>query len=602
MAGRSVSGAIFCLVAASCSSPPAGVWFRCEASEPRCSAGLECRRLDDAEYCVPPGGTGGGSTAGGAAAGGAGGTAGGGAGGTAGGDAGGTAGGDAGGTAGGDAGGTAGGDAGGAAGGVAGGAAGGSAGGAAGGSAGGTAGGSAGGAAGGSAGGAAGGSAGGAAGGSAGGVPCNPSEGVAPLGSAIFVADPSGSDLFSGLDPTRPVRTLGRALSSARSQGLSDVYIATGTYSGNLVLDSGPLRLLGGWTYASGSWTRLCSPTAPSQTTLFDLDGGPVVSVLDAGVFVRSLTLQTFLGGSTPAGQPGASRIGLLARNASVTLQQVEVLATDALPGGLASPGQNGIGAVACDGLAQCSTGANGTTPVANLASDGGRFTGAGFVVGDGTGGLPGQDGANGTFGGAGTPRSGCYFGCGCGVNCTSSGPQATQGTAGRCGCGGRGGAGGSPGRGGGASVAVLASGSTVIALGARLEAGRGGAGSDGGVGGFGVNGTTGSAGTTIDCQTKPCRVTTGSCANYPNVACYYGDNENDQVNNPAFGGPSGGTGGRGAAGQTGGSGAGGPSISVVLLNGATFFPDAGTVLRFQPGGPGGAGARAGDSAAVRSF
>jgi hypothetical protein len=150
--------------------------------------------------------------------------------------------------------------------------------------------------------------------------------------------------------------------------------------------------------------------------------------------------------------------------------------------------------------------------------------------------------------------------------------------------------------------VAILASASQVVALGSRLEAGRGGNGADGGVGGQGILGTTGTPGMSRDCQQKACRVTTGSCANFPNVACYYGDSEADQINLAALGGASGGPGGRGATGQAGGAGAGGPSISVVLLNGATLSLDAGTVLVFRGGGVGGAGARNGDSAPVRSY
>ncbi|MBL8923340.1 MAG: hypothetical protein JNJ54_31095 [Myxococcaceae bacterium] len=591
----------FLLIGASCTVPD-GVVFRCEP-DGSCPRGLTCVPLAGERYCVvADGGSAGGSTAGGSTAGGStagGSTAGGsmGGGSTAGGS---TAGGSTAGgsTAGGS---TAGGST--AGGSTAGGstAGGSTAGGStAGGS---TAGGST--AGGSTAGGstAGGSTAGGstAGGSTAGGLaaPCDPAEQVDQM-KAVFVS-PTGDDLLPG-SIDFPVASIGKAADLAAASGATTIYISNGTYPGNVSLSGTSLALLGGWTVVFGTWTRDCSAGARSQTRILALDAGPAVSVADAGFVFRSLFVQTLLMAAPVVDQAGGSRTALVASNANVTLSDVGLVATDGVPGGTASLGASG-GVRSCSGVADCQEGAAGTPWLTTARpSDGGRFTANGFIAGDGTPGQAGPDGQAGRDGGLGQTAMSCYLGCGCGVNCVSTGPLPQQAEAGRCGCGGRGGSGGGAGRGGGASVAVLAVNSTIRADFSSLQAGRGGNGSSGGAGGQGALGTDGGTGMGVRCQTKPCRFTVGSNCSMMPVACYYGNGPGDEVFIDLQPGVPGGPGGRGADGQQGGSGAGGPSVAVVLVGNSALLLDGGTVLRVSDGGIGGPGARNGASALIQAW
>ncbi len=78
-----------------------------------------------------------------------------------------------------------------------------------------------------------------------------------PLPAGVYVS-PSGSLAASGLSPSAPLPSLPAAVNLARSQGLSNIYVAAGIYSPGsglddstnspgLVLTGSPLRLLGGF-------------------------------------------------------------------------------------------------------------------------------------------------------------------------------------------------------------------------------------------------------------------------------------------------------------------------------------------------------------------
>ncbi len=369
-------------------------------------------------------------------------------------------------------------------------------------------------------------------------------------------------------------------------------------YAGNVVvLDDA--TLLGGWKVANGAWQRDCSVLGRTQTVVLALDAGPGLSIIDAGVTVRSLTIQTLLGGAPRADSSGASRIGVFALNATVRLSDVEVLATDAVSGGVAPGGLDATPSAVCIG--PCSDGGSATTAPPARASDGGTFSAVGYVPGDGVLGRSGNAGQHGLPGTTGTMASNCYVGCGCGVNCQSSAPMGLIGPSGFCGCGGRGGTGGGQGRGGGASLGVFASSSSLLVVDSALRAGRGGDGSMGGPGGSGSLGTDGGTGEDRKCQQKPCQVTTGSCSTPTNVACYHGTGPADEVFTWALAGAPGGTGGRGANGQQGGSAAGGPSIAVVLFGGSTLALSGSVVLSVSDGGLGAPGAPNGLSVPVHT-
>lgn len=419
--------------------------------------------------------------------------------------------------------------------------------------------------------------------------------------NAIFVGA-SGDDGFPG-NRSFPVRSLGVAAQRAAASAATTIYVGNGNYLGNVTLAGRNLSLLGGWSVSGTMWTRNCATDARTQTVILALDGGPAVSVADGGFFFRSMSVQTLFGGAPVADAAGASRIGLLATNADVSLWDVGIAATDAVSGGVATSGANGGSSRACAGLSDCQSGLSGP-PYSTTASpsDGGRFVAGGFVPGDGQQGLAGVDGQQGRDGGAGQSAPSCYVGCGCGQNCISSGPLPQQAPPGRCGCGGRGGLGGGPGRGGGASVAVLAVNSTIRAEFSSLSAGRGGNGSPGGAGGVGSLGTDGGTGTSVRCQSKPCQFTVGNNCSMMPVACYHGTGPGDEVFVDLQPGVPGGSGGRGGDGQQGGSGAGGPSVSVVLVGGSSLVLDGGTVLQANDGGVGGPGARSGASALVETW
>jgi hypothetical protein len=414
--------------------------------------------------------------------------------------------------------------------------------------------------------------------------------------NGVFVS-PSGSDANPGTQAA-PVRSIGVAAALAASRAVSVIYVGSGSYPGNLTLSGRSLSLLGGWAPTGAGWPRSCAGNVRAQTVIFALDGGPAITVSDGGFLFRSVSVTTVSAGPPTIDTAGASRVGLWATSADVTLLDVGIDATDAVSGGQATTGSSGPGFRPCSGHTDCQAGLPGPPFLSPaLASDGGRFGVGGFIAGDGMQGLPGSDGQNGPPGGPGQSAPSCYVGCGCTTNCVSSGPLPQQAPGGRCGCGGRAGLGGGPGRGGGASVAVLAVNSTIRASFSSLAAGRGGNGSSGGPGGLASPGSTGNPVPPLRCQTKPCQIVAGIC---PNAGCYFGNGPGDEVYIDLMGGVPGGPGGRGADGQQGGSGAGGPSV--VLIGASALLLDGGTTLRASDGGVGGPGARSGDSALTQTW
>jgi hypothetical protein len=435
---------------------------------------------------------------------------------------------------------------------------------------------------------------GGVAGGmSSGGSACS----VEVASAGIFVDPQAGSDSFDGLSAISPKASVENALIAARASGLGDIYLHEGVYSGTVTAMGGSARLIGGWT--GQPWSRSC-PRSSTATRIQSVDGGPAFIAIDAGITLMTLQLTSLSGGTTPVNTSGASRVGLMARNAQVSLVEVSIRTGNGLPGGLATNGIAG-GLRACNGIFDCQTGADGAPQVVTVADAGGlaSFTLAGYQPGDGRAGSDGSDGFHGVGGLPGAMRSGCTLDCSCPINnCTSQPNGTVQSEQGTCGCGGRRGTGGAAGRGGGASVGVLAIQSAIQVSGVTIETGIGGNGSAGGAGGLGGTGAPGLAGAGRTCFTEACRVISGTCGS---ASCARGPSSTMQPIVWVDGGAAGSPGGRGGIGQSGGGGSGGPSIAIVLVS-STLTRDGGLTTLVGGGGLGAAGAPGGISREVEVY
>jgi hypothetical protein len=406
----------------------------------------------------------------------------------------------------------------------------------------------------------------------------------APSVIDVFVMEDKAHAIFvsttgdNGNPGTRalPVRTIQRGITLAATAGSgTDVYVAQGTYTTGLSLQSG-VSVYGG--YQTGTWLR-----DESEYETMTVGGAGGISV--AGFNASNLTIDGFFI-ETPAEftATGQSMIGLFLHNSqNITITNNSIAAGNAGPG---SGGQFGFpgeaGEVGGTGFpAACGAeiiggvpgaGGNGglsrTDPPrgfqgghggygAGPAGEGMRGDngvgasqasgGAGGAVGSKGG--DGQDGANGFNGADGqqafplgtllisgyTPAKG---GNGThGTHGSSGGGGGGGGAAGGGGGGGGGGAGaygefGEGGQSGGGSFAIAVSSSTGIVIDrVILTTGQGGNGGTGGVGGAGgAGGGKGQGG--VGCAT------------------------ND--------GGWGGAGGAGGRGGHGGGGAGGPSVGIV--------------------------------------
>lgn len=167
-------------------------------------------------------------------------------------------------------------------------------------------------------------------------------------GKAIFVDGGAGLDTRSGTKDF-PKKTIAAAIVAAKAAG-KDVYVASGTYSESLVLDTN-VSIYGGYT-----------PTFSVRTTVepTTVTGRPHAALADGktGISLQQLSL---VGG---AAGTGGSSFGLRVLNgAKVQLERVIVT------GG--SAGAGAIGGVGATG----STGGNGSTGT-NGACGGGSGTG----------------------------------------------------------------------------------------------------------------------------------------------------------------------------------------------------------------------------------
>ena len=386
----------------------------------------------------------------------------------------------------------------------------------------------------------------------------------------------------TGISAVAPYATITHALSRASSLRRSVIAVAPGVYAESIVVAA----VHAGRTITGGfltDWSRDCAIDARDRTVI-DAPGGVGISFTNVSgteVTVRRMTVR-----SGPTGQKGGSTYGVRALASNVSLDDVAVIAEPASEGRTPASPADVMGTTPCLGVSDCSTGGAGPRGASGRPADGGWFDAMGFLPGVGAPGTPGGSGFNGTppplpFSAncatcsGSTPCNGGDLFCG---NTTGS----MGGTRGRCGCGGLGGLGAPGGIGGGASVAVFASGGSVVRVtNSLLRARAGGAGADGADGGLGSPGSSGARGTQVACIDP-----TGAMCSRQRCA------DNCEPRGQVLlilGGLDGGTGGPGGTGGTGGPGAGGPSIGVVSVS-STVTLTGSTVNSGTPGpaAPGG--------------
>jgi len=429
---------------------------------------------------------------------------------------------------------------------------------------------------------------------------------------AIF-ASPDGDDKASG-EFGAPVKSLSTAVALAAKAGKA-VYACIGDYTDNVVIDSQPVSIYGG--YDCKDWSRgnaRPTVTAPSGLPLFIRNAHGVA--VDRMVFVAPSA--TDAGSSSIAAQVAASD--------QITLSYLELDAGDGAPGLAASAaasfassaksgadgsagtdcnsslssspcnlttmgggdsgsnscgsttvhgGTGGAGAPYPKGTPQTgSAGAPGNKKSGSAGVPGaagragnpadlgfGSVTEAGYVASNA--GADGADGAIGQSGGGGDGGYSCHYesftsdahaDCVAGIGQTQFFYGSGGGQGGFGGCGGAAGHGGG---GGGASIALLSVNSTISLSWSDLSTGKGGAGGAPSDGSAGQKGGAGGKGG------KPSSYALGVYATLT-------------------AGGDGGPGGDGGHGGAGGPGGGGPSVTIVALGRApvthavTFTPGAG--------------------------
>lgn len=439
------------------------------------------------------------------------------------------------------------------------------------------------------------------------------------VNKAIFVDGGAGLDTRSGVKDF-PKKTIAAAIVAAKAAA-KDVYVASGTYSESLTLDTN-VSIYGGYT-----------PTFSVRTTAepTTVTGAPHAALADGKTGI-SLQLLSLVGGSVTT-VTGGSSYGLRVLNgAKVQLERVTATGGAAGPGATGGGGATGLaGGDGSTGTNGACGGASGTGPAGGTGAnaggkggngggaggdgikggDGGPFgsigTGGGFgggatgsgnrTGGDGTRGNAGNAGPtgnngtvplftldaattnwNGNNGNAGNPggsgTGGGGGGGGGGASITAIAYSAGGGAGGSGGAGGGGGEGGKAGGAGGGSFGVYVYNALVVARNSTLRGGAGGSGGDGGRGGDpGAPGDGGAAGS--------------GASGGVGTGC--GDGL--AFNAKGGAGGKGGDGGKGGTGGAGSGGTGGPSAGVFRGGLGSFYSQRNTT---QAGGPGGTGGRVG--------
>jgi hypothetical protein len=438
--------------------------------------------------------------------------------------------------------------------------------------------------------------------------------------TAIFVA-PTGSDSAPGT-MSKPVLTIGKGVLLAQGAH-KDLYVCDGTYTENVIIDTKPVNVHGGYDCTKG-WARV-----DDKPTIAPQAGVPlIVRGVPTTMTVERLQLQ-----AADASTEGASSIAAIASSSSdVAFSKVVFQAgagASGAQGTFPQPNTTGArsgvpgssvggqlcpqgdksgtcGQIAFGGFvfgvpAGCNTvggsggnGANleigyvGTKPSSGSGGAGqdpdgngldglnggngkngatatsalGTFTATGYVASNA--GTSGEDGQPGASGGGGVAGGSDYANIQGFYGCPYIYIGAGGGEGGWGGCGGSAGGGGG---GGGASVGLLAFQSTVSVAGCQVNTSAGGDGGSPGKGAFGqLGGPGGGAGM-------------GNYGGGNNAACFN--------SGPLGNGRNGGMGGRGGSGGNGGAGGGGPSIGIVVVGAQQ--PDTSSVdFNIGTGGQGG--------------
>jgi hypothetical protein len=418
---------------------------------------------------------------------------------------------------------------------------------------------------------------------------CDGADGVA--GVDVYVSETAGADTNSGT-PAAAMRTIGAAVALAASRN-GRVLVAGGTYPVDAYSLTSEAHVFGGYAPSFlGAPMRALTILSASATGL------PV----DAQAKKVSLAHVTVHGdAASHAEQPSA--YGVRVKSGDVTLDDVDVVAGDALGGKAGAPGARAPAidsSLACDGVVQPSYVRGASGPAADGTLPGDFKSGA--PAPQTHAGSPGSDGddapatpkiVDGLFAASGgtdgrSDGTAGYGGAGGGTGTVTQGSYAGDtiwlaGTGGSGGCPGKGGGAGTS---GGSSVAVLVVSGSLHVTRSRLRTGAGGSGGDGGEGGTSAGGL----------GTMP--------VPYGNVAwmaagttCADPSTDPLDANCAGFGGK----GGDGGAGGHGGGGAGGSSIAIATANGAMALVDDATAYELGRAGSGGIGHGGGRAQSGRS-
>ncbi|HEX8793197.1 MAG TPA: hypothetical protein VF765_19775 [Polyangiaceae bacterium] len=466
-------------------------------------------------------------------------------------------------------------------------------------------------------------------------VGCDESEGGASIeagpadaGGTGFTGDPNGvfvattgSDTAPGT-MAKPVLSIGKGVELAQAAH-KDVYVCNGTYSENVVIDTKPVNVHGGYdctkgwakvddkpTVAPSSGVPLTIRNVPASMTIERLqlqaadastDGGSSIAAIASSSSDVAFSAVVFQAGAGASGAQGTSpqpntspaRGGVAGSPVPGPLcpenDKTGVCGQVALGGFVfgANPGCNTIGGPGGSG-ANLEIGYAGTKPGAGSGGAGqdpdgngldglnggngkngttataayGSFTASGYVASNA--GSDGENGQPGASGGGGAGGGSDYANIQGFYGCTYIYIGAGGGEGGWGGCGGTAGGGGG---GGGASIGLLAYQSAVSVTGCQANTSTGGDGGSPGKGAFGQLGGPGAGGGT------------GNSGGGNSSACF--------SSGPLGNARNGGMGGRGGVGGNGGAGGGGPSIGIVVVGASQ--PDTTTVdFNVGTGGQGG--------------
>ncbi|MFT3708807.1 MAG: MopE-related protein [Archangium sp.] len=473
------------------------------------------------------------------------------------------------------------------------------------------------------------------------------------VNNGIFVS-PMGNDSNNGT-MMNPVQTLQTALGLAVTMGKRDIYVAEGSYNGQLDLSGvSGINIAGG--YNATTWQR-----ALTQTTTVT-NGNPGLKIDGSNQVL--VQVMRFVGVDGNAGSPSAYG-AKITESSAIRLESVDIRAGNGLTGGAgSSPGQAANGNVGNDGrrgcyndprwdpfnntteFAACNTtliydfcssapvgGLGGSSACGASGGAGGSATrynpsgtpnGSPGVQGSPSGGTGGQGVPAGT-----TPSPGsAYFG-GDGMGGTNGGngngamagtfntngyvlPTATAGTGGTAGRGGGGGGGGA----GGIGYVIPGYNGLQCYTYGSTGAGGGSAGCGGNGGGAGISGGA-SIGLFIYNSQVTAQATLIRAGNGGNggaggngggggMGAGGGNSDYNSKQGMATRGGGGGRGGNGGSGGHGGGGSGGPSYGVARNSGgSSWMPTGGSIMIGTPGTAGtssGSAGMAGASGTVTSF